>query len=872
MVGPMQADGKTKGRLFEGLVVTATNLSKKLKRDIERAVTDGGGRFSGKLNRDCTHLLADIPWGLKFELARQRSESGQFNIWIVQSRWLLDCLDFQERLPEADYELRPAADSGTPQQPSPPVNKTTCEATYGTAHETVNVTASPSKPRPADGACQPSDGVPPPPLFANVRFYIDPACNDHDRAQSALLRGGAVECHSLVAGGSTHVVCSPRAARQLAPLAGEAVITPEWVLRSAQCGRRLRCLTFSADMARQLITQPPECSISTGPGQSMRGPHSPFAEEGENSVETSGARADTPMHSGPGHTDHHPPVTPQRHHGAHSRGALVPVDLNRHDHMPASACHAFDISDSDASNRHLAGTADAGHPDGRLGPRDLRSCQHTWVGENGSAKTVGPLAILGTLPVPDMPRSIWLHGTQTAQDGAYARRAVPWNQAESLVAADQARYSCYPHARGLTPAKLLSHVTWTVDAPVTCASLVVAVRAGEDEGKGGEHVGPLHPHTWGGHSGGCPKCRMRGGRARRVRQSAPADVTAVADASSGGGSDAIKGATLPALVGRTAVSLGGRVETTADDVEVVEDSEEEEECNGREGRDLSAALSRLSLLASRMRTQQREMQRKCGPGEVRAEARDGANEARRNASGGDALLRLRSSTPFDVVVGSGPAGPSLTRSMDGGIVRVAVGKKPGGDLGMEQEEEEDTGEHRCMCHSQHGRDGDGWQGGMGMQGGDGEDAVVLRPLTDGDLAHVELHRPFLTLLFPVDAYGEMGPCARTLHSATGFTCGQILQEVHRFYHARLSDEELALAMHLKSDIGQLLRSSLSEAPQRIPERHGAGAAATRREEANREGPDAWRRFHLLGRMKGFQGLQRVGQEYGGQLYEVLLIA
>lgn len=40
---------------------------------------------------------------------------------------------------------------------------------------------------------------------------------------------------------------------------------------------------------------------------------------------------------------------------------------------------------------------------------------------------------------------------------------------------------------------------------------------------------------------------------------------------------------------------------------------------------------------------------------------------------------------------------------------------------------------------------------------------------------------FLTILFPVDRFSEMGPSSRTYFSNNGFTCLQILDYIYAFY-------------------------------------------------------------------------------------------
>lgn len=44
---------------------------------------------------------------------------------------------------------------------------------------------------------------------------------------------------------------------------------------------------------------------------------------------------------------------------------------------------------------------------------------------------------------------------------------------------------------------------------------------------------------------------------------------------------------------------------------------------------------------------------------------------------------------------------------------------------------------------------------------------------------------FLTILFPVDRFVELGPSSRTFFSDNGFTCLQVLNHIYAFYQVRL---------------------------------------------------------------------------------------
>jgi hypothetical protein len=53
-------------------------------------------------------------------------------------------------------------------------------------------------------------------------------------------------------------------------------------------------------------------------------------------------------------------------------------------------------------------------------------------------------------------------------------------------------------------------------------------------------------------------------------------------------------------------------------------------------------------------------------------------------------------------------------------------------------------------------------------------------------SEVVFRGPFLTLLFPVDRFGELGPQSRGFFSENGFTRQQLLERVHTFYQVRQS--------------------------------------------------------------------------------------
>lgn len=70
--------------------------------------------------------------------------------------------------------------------------------------------------------------------------------------------------------------------------------------------------------------------------------------------------------------------------------------------------------------------------------------------------------------------------------------------------------------------------------------------------------------------------------------------------------------------------------------------------------------------------------------------------------------------------------------------------------------------------------------------GDGKDseasfANLTRPLTESVKKELIFKDHFLTILFPIDRFGEMGPSSRTFFSDKGFTCFQVLDHIYAFY-------------------------------------------------------------------------------------------
>ncbi|KAI5669535.1 hypothetical protein M9H77_19388 [Catharanthus roseus] len=128
-----------------------------------------------------------------------------------------------------------------------------------------------------------------------------------------------------------------------------------------------------------------------------------------------------------------------------------------------------------------------------------------------------------------------------------------------------------------------------------------------------------------------------------------------------------------------------------------------------------------------------------------------------------------------------------------------------------------------------------------------------RPLTESEKSELILKTHFLTILFPVDRFSEMGPCSRTIFSNNGFTCLQVLDYVYAFYQENMSAAEIEVAIHTDSRYADRLRSIYS---------------------SNEAGKHdlTFKRIEFLGSRKSFEMLKRVSGDNNSNVYELLIRA
>ncbi|XP_038884196.1 uncharacterized protein LOC120075098 [Benincasa hispida] len=143
--------------------------------------------------------------------------------------------------------------------------------------------------------------------------------------------------------------------------------------------------------------------------------------------------------------------------------------------------------------------------------------------------------------------------------------------------------------------------------------------------------------------------------------------------------------------------------------------------------------------------------------------------------------------------------------------------------------------------------------------GDGKEseasfANLTRPLSESEKSEVVFKNHYLTILFPVDRFFEMGPSSRTFFSNKGFTCFQILDHIYAFYQENMSEHEIEMAIHTDSRHADRLRSVYCS------------------RETTESGHTVFKRIEFLGSRRSFEMLKRVSVDNNSNVYELLIRA
>uniref|UniRef100_A0A0E0M1Q7 BRCT domain-containing protein n=1 Tax=Oryza punctata TaxID=4537 RepID=A0A0E0M1Q7_ORYPU len=142
--------------------------------------------------------------------------------------------------------------------------------------------------------------------------------------------------------------------------------------------------------------------------------------------------------------------------------------------------------------------------------------------------------------------------------------------------------------------------------------------------------------------------------------------------------------------------------------------------------------------------------------------------------------------------------------------------------------------------------------------GDGKDDQssdsFTRPLRESEKSEVIFKNHFLTVLFPVDRFGELGPSSRTFFSNGGFTRIQVLDHIYNFYQENMSSDEINVALHTDSRHADRLRSLYAST------------------ESAERGFVTFKRIDFLGSRRSFEGLKRLSRENNSNVYELVIRA
>ncbi|KAL6207667.1 hypothetical protein ACLB2K_018622 [Fragaria x ananassa] len=133
-------------------------------------------------------------------------------------------------------------------------------------------------------------------------------------------------------------------------------------------------------------------------------------------------------------------------------------------------------------------------------------------------------------------------------------------------------------------------------------------------------------------------------------------------------------------------------------------------------------------------------------------------------------------------------------------------------------------------------------------------ANLTRPLKESEKSELIFKNHFLTILFPIDRFAEMGPSSRTFFSNDGFTCLQVLGHIYAYYQESMSVHEIEAAIHTDSKHADRLRSVYAS------------------KETAERGYAIFKRIDFLGSRRSFEMLKRVNGDNNSNVYELIIRA
>ncbi|XP_039170840.1 DNA topoisomerase 2-binding protein 1-like isoform X3 [Eucalyptus grandis] len=86
---------------FSGLTISVTGIPADARKEIQKSLTQNGGKYSAELTRKCTHLIAEAPEGDKYKVAKRWG-----HIHIVNRKWFDQSTSRKACLNEESYPVQ----------------------------------------------------------------------------------------------------------------------------------------------------------------------------------------------------------------------------------------------------------------------------------------------------------------------------------------------------------------------------------------------------------------------------------------------------------------------------------------------------------------------------------------------------------------------------------------------------------------------------------------------------------------------------------------------------------------------------------------------------------------------------------------------
>uniref|UniRef100_A0A7N0U887 BRCT domain-containing protein n=2 Tax=Kalanchoe fedtschenkoi TaxID=63787 RepID=A0A7N0U887_KALFE len=238
---------------FAGLVICVTGLSKETRKQVKDATQKLGGVYSPNLHPHCTHLVLQSAVGLKLGVLLKHASMAR-DIYLVTIGWFVDSVRRKVRLSEELYSISQLH----------AVNNTNLGANGIGGFTGLMSCENPCLPANLSEHSKRSDGVEAErrikskkvsdSALARKSLYIDADIPPElqIKVAEAASKEGAILVKKWRAGCKVdYVVCEGSSMRRYLGRSS-ALVTAEWVLRTAKAGKSERLVHMSKDLAEQV--------------------------------------------------------------------------------------------------------------------------------------------------------------------------------------------------------------------------------------------------------------------------------------------------------------------------------------------------------------------------------------------------------------------------------------------------------------------------------------------------------------------------------------------------------------------------------------------------------------------------------------------